>query len=56
MKIRILKACQVSGERKKAGDVIDVDDVLAAKLISRQMGSADLKSDARPKRATVKEE
>ena len=53
MKIRILKSCQVSGERKKAGDVIDADDVLATKLIARQMGSADLKAMASAKRATA---
>lgn len=55
MKIRILKSCQVSDNRHKAGDIIDVNDRVGAKLLARKMGSADLKSDARAKRATAEE-
>lgn len=48
MKVRITKACTVSDQKRKTGDVVDVPDRIALKLIARGLASADLKSKAKP--------
>ncbi len=44
MKVRTTRACTIADEKHKSGDVVDVPDRIAVKLIARGVVSADLKA------------
>jgi len=44
MKVRTTRACTIGDQKRKAGDVVDVPDRIALKLIGRGLVSADLKA------------